>query len=238
MTSSSGTATRHGAQGRSDRDDIAEAALAGWLQSDGFVGQYEHGTNRSLIVEAMTVTDAEHEWVSVLPSTPAFPRSHRKDRQFETMAPDLDGHRIRLYGETASRRSSTPGDSWPEGSTWSCRNTSSTAPLPVVAAYLRSMFQAEGYVSAGENAAIVGLDHDLREARPRRAAAACSVRDLLASSPQGLIRGLTAMDVWSLAIRPLADRQRFGEEIGFVDWTKGEQARRGLWSFRRRRPAT
>ena len=27
--------------------DIAEAALAGWMQSDGFVGQYD-GTNRSL----------------------------------------------------------------------------------------------------------------------------------------------------------------------------------------------
>src|SRR5260221_3810573 len=39
--------------------EIAEAALAGWLQSDGFVGQYETGTNRSLTIEAMTVTDAE-----------------------------------------------------------------------------------------------------------------------------------------------------------------------------------
>ncbi len=36
----------------------AEAALAGWLQSDGFVGQYT-GTNRSLTIEAMTVTEAD-----------------------------------------------------------------------------------------------------------------------------------------------------------------------------------
>jgi ribonucleotide reductase alpha subunit len=36
----------------------AEAALAGWLQADGFVGQYDHGTNRSLTTGAMTI-DAE-----------------------------------------------------------------------------------------------------------------------------------------------------------------------------------
>src|SRR5207249_5196142 len=37
--------------------DMAQAALAGWLQADGFVGQYA-GTNTSLTIEAMTVTDA------------------------------------------------------------------------------------------------------------------------------------------------------------------------------------
>src|SRR6266542_6515891 len=40
-----------------------EAALAGWLQSDGFIGQYE-GTNRSLTIEAMTVNDTELAWVT------------------------------------------------------------------------------------------------------------------------------------------------------------------------------
>src|SRR5205807_164141 len=39
---------------------VAEAALAGWLQADGFVGQYSHGTNRSLTIEAMTVNADEH----------------------------------------------------------------------------------------------------------------------------------------------------------------------------------
>src|SRR5436190_1452544 len=46
-----------------DPQEIAEAALAGWLQSDGFVGQYSFGTNRSLTIEAMTVTSAELAWV-------------------------------------------------------------------------------------------------------------------------------------------------------------------------------
>src|SRR5439155_25306588 len=42
---------------------IAEAALAGWLQADGFVGQYEEGTNRSLTIEFQVATDEEYEWV-------------------------------------------------------------------------------------------------------------------------------------------------------------------------------
>ncbi|MQA76195.1 MAG: ribonucleoside-diphosphate reductase, partial [Solirubrobacterales bacterium] len=39
------------AMAESTRVERAEAALAGWLQADGFVGQYETGTNRSLTVE-------------------------------------------------------------------------------------------------------------------------------------------------------------------------------------------
>ena len=38
-------------QSTGDPVAVAEAALAGWLQADGFVGQYEHGTNRSLTIE-------------------------------------------------------------------------------------------------------------------------------------------------------------------------------------------
>src|SRR5437764_9920346 len=36
--------------GPNDAQQEAEAALAGWLQGDGFVGQYDHCTNRSLMI--------------------------------------------------------------------------------------------------------------------------------------------------------------------------------------------
>ncbi len=78
MTSWSGIAATATARLRSAADDIAEAALAGWLQSDGFVGQYE-GTNRSLTIEAMTVTDAELDWVSESLNL-LFPGVHRHER--------------------------------------------------------------------------------------------------------------------------------------------------------------
>src|SRR6266540_2693865 len=42
----------------------AEAALAGWLQADGFVGQYETGTNRSLTIEFQVASEEEYAWVS------------------------------------------------------------------------------------------------------------------------------------------------------------------------------
>src|SRR5918995_2677428 len=68
--------------------DVAEAALAGWLQSDGFVGQYQ-GTNRSLTIEAMTVTDAELRWV-----TEAGPkRGHETSRIFFPNLPPPGGTR-------------------------------------------------------------------------------------------------------------------------------------------------
>ncbi|HEY6398416.1 MAG TPA: hypothetical protein VIX82_13280, partial [Solirubrobacteraceae bacterium] len=46
-----------------DRMEVSEAALAGWLQADGFVGQYHSGTNRSLTIEFQVASDDEYEWV-------------------------------------------------------------------------------------------------------------------------------------------------------------------------------
>ena len=43
---------------------VAEAALAGWLQADGFVGQYDHGTNRSLTIEFEVANEDEYAWVT------------------------------------------------------------------------------------------------------------------------------------------------------------------------------
>src|ERR1700677_4040142 len=76
------------------RKEIAEAALAGWLQSDGFVGQYT-GTNRSLTIEAITVTDAELAWVTESLNL-LFPGVHRHERHVDTQDQRLDCRRTRL----------------------------------------------------------------------------------------------------------------------------------------------
>ncbi len=76
---------------------IAEAALAGWLQSGGFVG-WSEGTNRSLTIEAMTGTDAERAWV-LGAIEQVFPDVHRQERSVKTIDAALDCRRIRLYGE-------------------------------------------------------------------------------------------------------------------------------------------
>ena len=138
-----------------DRRQIAEAALAGWLQSDGFVGQYE-GTNRSLTIEAMTVTPAELAWVTDALER-VFPGVHRHERAVETQDRTLDCRRTRLYGQQLSRFV----EEWglrTRGIDMTVPPQLFDAPLPVVAAYLSSVFQAEGFVSARERSTVVEVD--------------------------------------------------------------------------------
>ncbi|MCA1823306.1 MAG: vitamin B12-dependent ribonucleotide reductase [Frankia sp.] len=205
--------------------DIAEAALAGWLQSDGFVGQYA-GSNRSLTIEAITVTDAELAWVTAALDT-VFPGMHRKERLVATDDESLDCRRTRIYGNALA----------PFVESWALRTRGLdmtvserlfTAPLPVVAAYLRSMFQAEGYVATRENGSTrIGLD----------------------MISEGLIRGMQTLlarfgiasrvgfkkdaredrkGCWTLSIGALGDRRRFASEIGFIDTRKAHKLAAGF----------
>jgi ribonucleotide reductase alpha subunit len=137
--------------------EAAEAALAGWLQADGFVGQYPTGTNTSLTIEFMTVTDEEYDWVQRQLQV-VFPDVHQHVRTFDTADERTVGRRIRLYGEALrpfveawglmARRHDlrAPARLW-------------TAPNEVVAAYLRSVFQADGYVTVqgGSSRVAVGV---------------------------------------------------------------------------------
>ena len=122
----------------------AEAALAGWLQADGFVGQYDHGTNRSLTVEAMTVNAGEREYVSALVDQ-VFPGAHSHERTTPSQDERLDVRRLRLYGENLR----------PFVERYGLLDRRLEMQVPravlngghaVVAAYLRAVFQADGCV--------------------------------------------------------------------------------------------
>ncbi|HEX6471044.1 MAG TPA: vitamin B12-dependent ribonucleotide reductase, partial [Streptosporangiaceae bacterium] len=202
----------------------AEAALAGWLQSDGFVGQYE-GTNRSLTIEAMTVTDAELEWVSRQLNL-VFPGVHRHERKVETKDTSLDCRRTRLYGAVLNDFVTKWGLR-ARGVDMQVPSRLYVAPLPVVAAYLRSIFQAEGFVSARERSTAVEVD----------------------MISEGLIRGMQQLllrfgiyarvgfkkdarpdrhGCWTLRIQTAGDRRTFADEIGFVDPVKAEKLHRSF----------
>ncbi|TSC74160.1 MAG: ribonucleoside-diphosphate reductase alpha chain [Parcubacteria group bacterium Gr01-1014_44] len=124
--------------------EISEAALAGWLQADGFVGQYTKGTNQSLTMEFLTVNDQEKEWIEQHLEF-VFPDVHRKTRVTKTKL-GTPITRIRLYGEKLryfvekyellKRREKirVPDMMWKSRS-------------GVVTAYLKSVFQSEGHVS-------------------------------------------------------------------------------------------
>jgi ribonucleoside-diphosphate reductase alpha chain len=128
-----------------DEIAISEAALAGWLQADGFVGQYDQGTNRSLTLEFQVATKEEHDWV-VEHLDRVFPHVHRKVRAVESKDPSLEVKRIRLYGEGLR--------DFVERWQLLLRGTAIRAPEQLwnashaeICAYLRSLFQADGYVT-------------------------------------------------------------------------------------------
>jgi adenosylcobalamin-dependent ribonucleoside-diphosphate reductase len=131
--------------GSADATAVAEAALAGWLQADGFVGQYRHGTNRSLTIEFQVANDDEFRWVSDHLDT-VFPGLHRHVREVATKDPALSVRRIRLYGEVLREFVEVWGllargtDIRVPAQLW-------TATTDEVVAYLRSVFQADGYVA-------------------------------------------------------------------------------------------
>jgi ribonucleoside-diphosphate reductase alpha chain len=206
------------------RYDVAEAALAGWLQSDGFVGQYE-GTNRSLTIEAMTVTNAELHWVSESLNL-LFPGVHRHERQVSTKDERLDCRRTRLYGEVL-RDFTDRWDLLVRGTEMTVPDRLFTAPLPVAAAYLRSIFQAEGFVSARTSSTVVEVDM-------------ISER-LIKGMQQLLLRfGIYSRvgfktdaradrhGCWTLRIQSAGDRRIFADEIGFIDPIKTAKLERSF----------
>jgi ribonucleoside-diphosphate reductase alpha chain len=206
------------------RQQIAEAALAGWMQSDGFVGQYE-GTNRSLTIEAMTVTDAELAWVTEHLDV-VFPQAHRHERHVETQDTRLDCRRTRLYGKHLQDFV----DRWDllvRGTDMTIPARLYTAPLPIVAAYLRSIFQAEGFVSA--RAASTVVEVDMISERLIRGMQSLLLRFGIYSRV-GFKRDARPdrHGCWTLRIQAAGDRRLFADEVGFIDPVKAEKLERSF----------
>ncbi|HEX9742052.1 MAG TPA: LAGLIDADG family homing endonuclease, partial [Nitrospiraceae bacterium] len=121
-----------------------EAALAGWLQGDGFVGQYQEGTNRSLTVEFMTIDKNEFSFVLDRVQR-VFAGMHYHVRTVETQSADMDVRRIRLYGEAlrpfVEKYALLRGDA-----DLAMPAAVRMAGRQAQAAYLSALFQADGTV--------------------------------------------------------------------------------------------
>jgi ribonucleotide reductase alpha subunit len=217
---------RVGSEGSGEitREALAEAALAGWLQADGFVGEHQ-GANRSLTIEATTVTDAELRWVTDALDV-VFPDTHRHERSVATQDTALDCRRTRLHGrglEGFVQR-------WElrtRGVDMQVPQSLYTAPLPVVRAYLRSLFQAEGYVTVGERSASIGFDmiseQVVRGVQALLLRFGIFSRVSRKSDPRPDRKGC-----WFLSIGNLGDRASFHSEIGFIDPRKADTLGRSL----------
>ena len=198
------------------RREIAEAALAGWLQSDGFVGQY-NGTNRSLTIEAMTVTDAELAWITEALDL-LFPGVHRHERPVSTQDERLDCRRTRLYGEPL-RDFVHRWDLLTRGTETTVPRQLFTAPLPVVAAYLRSIFQAEGFVSARKSSTLVEVDMISEQLirGMQRLLLRFGIYSRVGFKPDARA---DRHGCWTLRIQTTGDRRIFADAIGFIDPAK------------------
>jgi ribonucleoside-diphosphate reductase alpha chain len=128
----------------SEEAAVDEAALVGWLQADGFVGQDGLGTEHSLAVEFTTIDKDELDFV-VERIHRVFDGVHYHVRSIETRTPGLDLHRIRLYGERLRPFVDKYG---------LLRSSADHVVPPAIlragreaqAAYLRALFQAQGSV--------------------------------------------------------------------------------------------
>jgi ribonucleoside-diphosphate reductase alpha chain len=204
--------------GEIDLVEVAEAALVGWLQSDGSVGKDE-GTG-SLTIEAITVNEDEHAWVSEALDR-VFPTVHRHERIQVTHDEGLECRRIRLDGNVLE----------PFVDRWGLRSRGVdmevperfyTAPLPVVAAYLRSIFQAEGYVRVHESSGLVAFEM-ISEKLVRGVQQLLSRFGVFSRVSFKRDPRFTQKGCWRLAIGNVGDQVLFEAEIGFVDARKTDK---------------
>ncbi len=216
---------------------LAEAALAGWLVADGRVEIASNGAEAA--VEAMTVTDAELAWVSSALDV-AFPdeRCHQVSGSHPAR---VSGPRVaefvRRWGLRDTSSTGTDGNldsTVPPGVR--VPDALFSAPAPVVAAYLRSVFQAAGYVAerrslAGQAPSVsVALDVDSGE--HARGLQSLLLRfGIFSRVRRATGRNSKGSERWRVAIRSLGDRRRFADEIGFLDPVKGSALLASFESF-------
>jgi ribonucleoside-diphosphate reductase alpha chain len=210
-----------------DHVAVAEAALAGWLQADGFVGQYTTGTNRSLTIEFQVANDDEFAWI-VENLDIAFPHVHRNVRDADTKETRV--RRIRLYGEVLREFVERWG-LLARGTEMRVPQRLFTGSHDEIAAYLKSLFQADGYVS-------VRSDRGCENAR----VAFGVIGESWTEDVQLLLGTLGVYsrrirkhemrsdrhDLHEVSISIGSERARFAEVIGFVGREKQEKLLRSL----------
>ncbi|MFY9885568.1 MAG: adenosylcobalamin-dependent ribonucleoside-diphosphate reductase [Candidatus Cybelea sp.] len=197
--------------------DVAEASLAGWVQGDGYVGQYRHGTNRSLTLEAMAVNNEEYEHICA--STGAvLTACHCVESTNTTPIGAVLVTRRRYYGEVLR----------PFVEKYQLERRSDSLRVPkivmrlgreAVCEYLRSLFQADGCVTAQGKVEFGTIS------RPLADDVSALLRNL------GISHSVHTNGPYDGARKPFSKiiiglhhaRQRFAEQIGFVDREKSER---------------
>ena len=194
--------------------DIAEAGLAGWVQGDGFVGKYDHGTNNSLTLEVMAVNEDEREYVEAT-SDLVLAGYHYNQTTKPTPKGAVPVTRRRYYGDVLR----------PFIDKYQLQRRSDSLRVPkivmrlgreAVCEYLRSLFQADGCVTSAGKVEFGTVS------RPLADDVSALLRNL------GIAHTVNTYGPYDDVRKPFTKviiglhhaRQRFAEFIGFVDETK------------------
>ena len=203
----------------------SEAALAGWLQTDGFVGQYKHGTNRSLTLEFETVNDEEFGWVMSHIKN-VFGDSHYNIRDVKTQDKELKYRRIRFYGKKFQDFVDRY-DLLKRGSDIRVPKILFAANLDAVIAYLKSAFQAEGYISIRENSSIASM-----ATISRGFIQDCQLLlyrlGIYSRINRKIERRVDRKDLWTLDVGIGSERKMFSDRVGFISYKKTNKLSTGL----------
>jgi ribonucleoside-diphosphate reductase alpha chain len=201
---------------------VAEAALAGWLQADGFVGRY---ATASYTIEFQVANDDEFAWVMENLDL-ALPDIHRHVRDVETKDDTLSCRRIRLYGQDL-RDFVEEWELLPRGVDIRVPTRLWTASHEEISAYLRSLFQADGYVT-------VRRDNGYENGRAAFAVIGerwtedvqllLNVLGIYSRRLRKIERREDRHDLHEVVISIGSERARFAELVGFV----GEEKQRKL----------
>jgi len=207
-----------------DEAAVSEAALAGWLQADGFVGQYTYGSNRSVTIEFQMADEDELAWVMGHLAR-ALPDVHYNISKVPSRDPSKAGTiacwRIRLYGEVLRPFVDRWG-LWARGTKMRVPERLWTAGYEEVVAYLRSIFQADGYVTVRVNdyqQGSVGFAV-ISERWTEEVQVLLSSVGIYSRRYRAVGKRLDRHDQYVLKIGIGSERARFAEMIGFVSRRK------------------
>ncbi len=191
---------------------VSEAALAGWIQADGLAGKYI-----SYTLEFMVVGQEEYEWVMEHLQR-VFPDRHYHIREVETKRLKEPCLRIRLYGEHL-RPFIEKYELLRRGTEIRVPRCLWNAPDNVVAAYLKSLFQADGYACVHHPSAHIAF-----AVISRRWVEELQVLltrfGIYARARQKREKRPDRYNLWELDISIASERKKFAEQIGFVSESK------------------
>ncbi|OLS24553.1 MAG: Vitamin B12-dependent ribonucleotide reductase [Candidatus Heimdallarchaeota archaeon LC_2] len=205
-----------------DRKFVSEAALAGWLQADGFVGQYETGTNKSLTLEFIVINEDEEQWVKTHLEN-VFPDVHFNEIGVESKTHEglIIANRIRLYGEVL-REFVQKYELLNRGKHIRIPKIIYTAPNDVVRAYLRSVFESDGYISnngTSSHLALATISKNWME----DVVVLLSRFGIYSRLRQKRENRSDRYDMWEVDISIHSERKAFASEINFISTRKQDK---------------